>query len=58
LLFQHGREDQTVHRSEAPRLYEAAAAPRQWREYPCGHDTASFPEAQADRARLFLEAAA
>lgn len=53
LLFQHGRDDQTVHRPESLRLFHAAAPPRQWREYPCGHDTATDPQARADRVRLF-----
>jgi hypothetical protein len=56
LLFQHGREDREIRRSEALRLYEAAAPPRLWREYPCGHDTAAHPRAEADRARLFTTA--
>jgi hypothetical protein len=53
LLFQHGRDDHVILRSEALRLYEAAAPPRLWREYPCGHDTAAQPQTEADRARFF-----
>jgi len=53
LLFQHGRDDTSVLRPEAVRLFEAAAGPKEWREYPCGHDTASPPAAREDRLRLF-----
>lgn len=49
LLFQHGRHDAVVLRPEALRLFEAAAAPKEWREYDCGHDTGAYPPAVADR---------
>jgi pimeloyl-ACP methyl ester carboxylesterase len=54
LLFQHGSEDPVVPLAEARRLYEAAAPPRRWREYPCDHGTtAVHPQAQRDRAEFF-----
>ena len=49
LLFQHGRYDPVILRPEALRLFEAAAEPRQWREYACAHDTGAYPQAVADR---------
>ncbi|MFI5908382.1 hypothetical protein [Dactylosporangium sp. NPDC051541] len=52
LLFQYGVRDDAVLRSEAVALYEAAAAPKEWCEYDCGHDTDNAA-ARADRARLF-----
>jgi pimeloyl-ACP methyl ester carboxylesterase len=57
LLFQHGRDDRTVRRDEARRLYGNAAGHRAWREYPCGHATTAHPEATEDRA-AFLAAPA
>jgi hypothetical protein len=56
LLFQYGRRDDTVLRSEALALYEAAAGPKEWREYDCGHDTDNAA-ARADRARLYTTGA-
>jgi hypothetical protein len=53
LLFQHGRDDQAVFRSEVVTLFEAAAEPRDYREYDADHDTVTPPQAQADRIRLF-----
>ncbi|GAA3454893.1 hypothetical protein [Dactylosporangium matsuzakiense] len=52
LLFQYGTRNDAVLRSEAVALYEAAAAPKEWREYDCGHDTDNA-DARADRARLY-----
>jgi hypothetical protein len=53
LLFQHGRRDPVVRREESLKLYEAAADPKDWREYDCGHDPDGDPQAVADRADLF-----
>jgi pimeloyl-ACP methyl ester carboxylesterase len=53
LLFQHGRNDRVVLRAEAERAFQAAAPPREWREYACAHDTASHPEARSDRLQFF-----
>lgn len=53
LLFQHGRHDRVVRRDESLKLYEAAADPKDWREYDCGHDPDGDPQAVADRAELF-----
>lgn len=53
LLFQHGRDDRVILRREALRLYDAAAPPRLWREYICGHDTGAHPQAEGDRAQFF-----
>lgn len=55
LLFQHGTQDQTVTRAEAQRLYAAAAPPRQWLGYPCGHATPAHPEAYRDRVRFLSD---
>ncbi|MEU4780688.1 prolyl oligopeptidase family serine peptidase [Micromonospora sp. NPDC023633] len=53
LLFQHGSDDEVVYVSEGLRLFHAAAELKEWREYPCGHDTSTPPQARADRLRLF-----
>ncbi len=53
LLFQHGRHDPVVRREESLKLYEAAAGPKEWREYDCGHDPDGDPQAVKDRADLF-----
>jgi hypothetical protein len=53
LLFQHGRHDPVVRRDESLKLCEAAADPKDWREYDCGHDPDGDPQAVADRADLF-----
>ncbi|MGC1213745.1 MAG: hypothetical protein WA890_21065 [Micromonospora sp.] len=53
LFFQHGADDQVITRAEAERLYDAAAPPRQWREYACDHGTAAYPPALRDRAEFF-----
>lgn len=53
LLFQHGRDDRVVPVSEGRHLFEAAAEPKEWREYDCGHDTSTPDDARADRLRLF-----
>ncbi|MGR6320682.1 hypothetical protein Q2K19_22400 [Micromonospora soli] len=53
LLFQHRSDDEIVYLSEGLRLFDAAAEPKEWREYPCGHDTSTPPQARADRVRLF-----
>jgi pimeloyl-ACP methyl ester carboxylesterase len=53
LLFQHGRRDPVVRRDESLKLFEAAAGPKEWHEYDCGHDPDGDPKAVADRAELF-----
>ena len=53
LLFQHGRHDPVVRQAESLKLYEAAAHPKDWREYNCGHDPDGDPQAVTDRAELF-----
>ena len=45
--------DPVVTRDESRALYEAAAGPKEWREYDCGHDPDGDPRAVADRAELF-----
>ncbi|MEU4773625.1 hypothetical protein [Micromonospora sp. NPDC023644] len=57
LLFQHGSDDEVVYVSEGRRLFHAAAELKEWREYPCGHDTSTPPQARADRLRLFTATA-
>lgn len=53
LLFQHGRRDPVVTLDESRTLYDAAAGPKEWRGYDCGHDPDGDPRAVADRAALF-----
>jgi hypothetical protein len=53
LLFQHGRRDEVVPSREARLLYEAAAPPKSWHEYDCGHGVDGHPAARADRATFF-----
>ena len=53
LLVQHGREDTEVPLIEAVRVYEAAASPRQWSDYACGHGTDADPDARKHRAEFF-----
>jgi dipeptidyl aminopeptidase/acylaminoacyl peptidase len=55
LLLQHGRDDETVRTGEALRLRDAAAPPREWRDYPCGHGVDGHPPARRDRAAFFVE---
>ena len=55
LLVQHGLFDDAVPIAEGRALFAAAAAPKQWAEYDCGHDV-STPAAQADR-RSFITSA-
>jgi dienelactone hydrolase len=54
LLFQHGRDDDVVSYAEARRLYEAAAPPREWREYQWGHATPVCPPALRDWTEFLL----
>ena len=53
LLFQYGRDDHIVTLAEARRLHDAAAPPREWIEYSCGHETDAYPQARRDRAAFF-----
>lgn len=48
-LFQYGRHDTVVGRDTAYALYEAAAEPKLWREYDCGHGVDGDPQARLDR---------
>jgi dipeptidyl aminopeptidase/acylaminoacyl peptidase len=57
LLVQHGRSDDVVTIAEARAMYEAAAPPKTWREYDCGHDVDGFGAARRDRVAFFAEAA-
>jgi len=50
LFIQHGINDQEVPIAEGRALFDVAAAPKQWSEYPCGHDIDANIEARADRA--------
>ncbi|MGI8589774.1 MAG: hypothetical protein ACR2M5_02110 [Nakamurella sp.] len=36
--------------AEGRALFDVTAAPKQWSEYPCGHDIDANIEARADRA--------
>lgn len=55
LLVQHGMHDTTVLHDEALHLYDHAAEPSEWHEYPCGHATTADPMATHDRT-AFLTA--
>lgn len=54
LLFQHGRRDPIEPCEEGLRLYEAAAAPKVWRDDDCDHGVDGHPPARVDRV-AFLE---
>ena len=56
LLVQHGHTDTAVTLAEARAMFEAAAPPKEWREYDCGHDVATHPPARAERILFFSEA--
>lgn len=53
LLFQFGLQDDVIPYREAHALYEAAAEPKTWREYDCGHGVDGHGPARADRAEFF-----
>lgn len=53
LLVQHGRHDTAVTLAEARAMFDAAAPPKTWREYDCGHDVATYAAALADRMSFF-----
>jgi dipeptidyl aminopeptidase/acylaminoacyl peptidase len=54
LLIQHGRADDTVPIEEGRALYDAAAEPKRWAEYPCGHDIGVDAVATADRKEFLF----
>lgn len=54
LLFQHGRRDTVIPLAEARRLHDAAAEPKEWRDYDCDHGVDAHLPARADRL-AFLE---
>jgi dienelactone hydrolase len=56
LLFQYGLRDDVISHREARLLYEAAAGPKTWSEYDCGHGIDGHAPARAERA-AFLERA-
>ena len=53
LLFQQGLRDEVITYSEARRLYEAAAEPKTWSEFDCGHGIDGHAPARAERAAFF-----
>jgi hypothetical protein len=53
-LFQYGRHDTVVAAEDAYALYEAAAEPKLWRSYDCGHGVDADPRARLDR-HAFLD---
>jgi dienelactone hydrolase len=53
LLFQHGTRDEVIPHTEARLLYEAAAAPKTWSEFDCGHGIDGHASARAERAAFF-----
>ena len=55
LLFQHGRADDDVPFKAGRALYDAAAEPKRWLEYDCGHGVDGHRPALADRIAFFGE---
>lgn len=53
LMFQAGRLDQVISLESVRALYEAAAEPKTWREYDCGHGITVDPDACRDRVLFF-----
>ena len=53
LLFQQGLRDDVVEPAEARRLYEAAAEPKAWQAFDCGHGVDGEPAARAARSTFF-----
>ena len=53
LLFQHGLRDEVIPTAEARLLYEAAAAPKTWSEFDCGHGIDGHGLARAERLAFF-----
>ncbi|MBD0329228.1 MAG: hypothetical protein ICV64_03905 [Thermoleophilia bacterium] len=55
LRFQHGRGDETIPLAAGRALFTAAAPPKRWAEYDCGHGVDGHPPALADRIAFFRE---
>lgn len=55
LLFQHGRRDEVIPLAAGRALFDAAAEPKEWREYDCGHGVDGHLPALADRIAFFRE---
>ena len=53
-LFQQGVRGEVIPYASARALYEAAAEPKEWREYDCDHGVDGHPQARLDRY-AFLE---
>jgi dienelactone hydrolase len=53
LLFQYGLRDDVIPRREARSLYEAAAGPKSWSEFECGHGIDGHAPARAERLVFF-----
>ena len=53
LFVQHGRDDTTVSVAEGWAMFQAAAEPKRWKEYECGHEVDGFPPARRDRISFF-----
>jgi hypothetical protein len=53
LFVQHGRNDATVSVAEGWAMFQAAAEPKRWKEYECGHEVDGFPPARQDRISFF-----
>jgi cephalosporin-C deacetylase-like acetyl esterase len=56
LLFQFGLHDDVIPYREARALYEAAAEPKTWSEYDCGHGIDGHAPARAERLEFFERA--
>lgn len=55
ILFQAGRLDDVIPLASVRALYDAAAEPKSWREYDCGHGITVDPAAHRDRLAFFDE---
>ncbi len=53
LLIQHGRSDAEVSLAEARTMFEAAAEPKTWLDYECGHGVDGYAPARHDRIDFF-----
>jgi hypothetical protein len=48
-----GGNDEIISEAQARALYDAAAEPKRWAEYDCGHTLDAGPAARADRFAFF-----
>jgi hypothetical protein len=53
LLVQHGRGDTEMSLTEAQAMFQAAAEPKSWLDYECGHGVDGHAPARRDRITFF-----